>query len=517
MELDLLITNGTIVDGAKDAVAYSADLGVRNGKIVAIGDLKGASAASTIDASGKVVAPGFIDVHIHSEIALLGGPHRYGSVYQGCTTHLLAPDGFGWAALSPDHARQMWSFTEAFIGQSRVELSLDWPTPEDYLSIFKGNTPVNVLPQVPHCAVRLDAMGWSPRPASDEELEKMKTTTRAWMEAGATCLNLGLDYQPSGYADIRELIELSKVAREYNGIYAAHIRYSDYGQAKAWRETMEIGAKADIPVHISHEHVNDVTAHLLDEADQTCDLTFESYMYPAGCTHLAMMIPTWAQAGGPEGIRLKLQFPAIREEIKEHLRRNLQHAIDTGANAVFVNTGSGRYIGLNIQTAAAIEGEEIGDFALRVLEEETPHPLMVYHQGGTPEYFLERAKRTFSHPKMMVASDGVYHGPAGHPRGYGAFARALRIQRETRVVSLETAVYKMTGFPAERFRIKERGRLADGYAADVVIFDAASVADRSTWDDAWQPATGVDRVIVNGQVVVDQGTPTGSLPGQVLR
>jgi N-acyl-D-aspartate/D-glutamate deacylase len=312
------------------------------------------------------------------------------------------------------------------------------------------------------------------------------------------------------------LVELSKVAAEYNGIYAAHIRYSDYGQAKAWRETMEIGEQAGIPVHISHEHVNDVTSRLLDEADARCDLTFESYMYPAGCTHLAMMIPIWAQAGGPEGIFQKLTFPAIREEIRGHLRNALQAGIDRGARAVFANTGSGRYIGLDIATAAALEGEELGDFALRVLEEERPHPLMVYHQGGTPEYFHERMKRTFSHPKMMVASDGVYHGPHGHPRGYGAFARALRLQRESQAVSLETAVYKMTGFPAERFRIKERGRLVDGYAADVVIFDPAEVSDRSTWDDAWQPATGVEKVIVNGQIAVDQGTPTGLLPGQVI-
>jgi N-acyl-D-aspartate/D-glutamate deacylase len=239
-------------------------------------------------------------------------------------------------------------------------------------------------------------------------------------------------------------------------------------------------------------------------------------MYPAGCTHLAMMIPTWAQAGGAEGIFQKLTFPAIREEIKNHLRNALQAGIDRGARAVFASTGSGRYIGLDIQTAAAIEGEELGDFALRVLEEERPHPLMVYRQGGTDEYFQQRTERTFAHPKMMVASDGVYHGQAGHPRGYGTFSRALRIQRETQAVSLETAIYKMTGFPAERFRIKERGRLLDGYAADVAIFDPAEVTDRSTWDDAWQPAAGVEAVIVNGEIVVDRGTPTGLLPGQVI-
>lgn len=516
MEFDVLIVNGTVVDGTADGLARSADVGIAGDRIVAVDRLAGATAATVIDAAGKIVAPGFIDVHVHSEIALLGGSHRYGSVLQGVTTHLLAPDGFGWASLPPDLARQMWEFTLPFTGDAAVDLALDWPTPASFLAVFAGNTPVNVLPQVPHCAVRLEAMGWAPRPASDAELDRMKQTTRAWMEAGATCLCLGLDYQPSSSADTRELIELSNVVREYDGIYAAHVRYTDLGQAAAWRETMEIGRAAAIPVHISHEHVTDVTAKLLDDAAAICDLSFESYLYAAGCTHLALMLPTWAQAGGPAGIAQRLGYAETRREMRDHLRRNLLEGIEWRARVVFVSTGSGRYIGMTIVDAAAYEGEDLGDFAIRVLEEEHPHPLMVYHQPGTPEAHLTRAARTFRHPRMMVASDGMYHGQSGHPRGYGCFARALRLARETGAVSLESAVYKMSGFPAERFRIKGRGRLAAGYGADVVIFAADRVSDRATWEEPRLAPVGIDRVLVNGQTVVQAGVPSGLLPGRVL-
>jgi N-acyl-D-amino-acid deacylase len=516
VEFDILIANGAVIDGSADARAHVADVGITGDRIVAVNRLDGARAGQVIDARGKVVAPGFIDVHVHSEIALLGGPHRYGSVLQGVTTHLLAPDGFGWAPLPVEATRQLWEFTRPFIGDPVVDLSFDWPTPEAYLAIFPGKTPVNVLPQVPHCAVRLEAMGWSPRPASDVELDRMKRTTRAWLNAGATTLCLGLDYQPSAYADTRELIELSKVVREYDGIYAAHIRYTDLGQERAWRETMEIGRQAEIPVHVSHEHVTDLTERLLDEAAAVCDLTFESYLYPAGCTHLALMLPTWAQAGGPPGIAQRLAYPATRREMRDHLRQNLLDGIERGARAVFVATGSGRYVGMSVADAAASEGEDIGDFAVGVLDEERPHPLLVYHLPGTADDHRRMAERTFRHPRMLVASDGIYHGQSGHPRGYGCFVRALRLARETGAVSLETAIYKMSGFPAERFRIKGRGRLAAGCAADVVVFDPDLVADRATWDEPRLEPVGVERVLVNGQTVVLNGTPTGALPGRVL-
>lgn len=517
MEFDVLIRHGRVVDGS-GAPPAAADVGIKEDRIAAVGGLDGATAATVIDAAGQVVAPGFIDVHVHSEAALADpdNPYRYGSVLQGVTTHLTAPDGFGWAPLAPDKARELWQFTQFAYGPE--DCPLDCSSPAAYLAGFAGKTPVNLVPQVPHCAVRLEAMGWAARTATDDELERMRQTTRQWMEAGATCLCLGLDYQPSGFADTRELIELSKVAREYGGIYAAHVRYNEVGLPVAWRETIEIGRRADIPVHISHEFVTDETAPLLDEAARKCDLTFESYLYPAGCTHLALLLPIWAQAGGLDGIRERQRAPETRRQLRDYLQAELEAQSERHARPVFVDDQTGRYIGMSVAEAAEAERESLGDFAIRVLEEEFPYALMVYHHAGTPQEHREKARRTIRHPKMMVASDGMYHGVSAHPRGFGCFAQALRLGvRELEAVSLEEAIYKMSGFPAERFRIKDRGLLRPGYGADVVIFDPETVADRATWDEPRLEPVGIARVLVNGQTVVENGRPTGARPGKVLR
>jgi N-acyl-D-amino-acid deacylase len=516
VDFDILIKHGTVIDGSGTA-GRRADVGIRGDRIEVVDPLPDATAGETIDASGKVVAPGFIDVHVHSEVALAdrSNPYRYGSVLQGVTTQLAAPDGFGWAPLSPERARELWQFT--LFSHGEADLALDWPTADDFLAIFAGNTPANVLPQVPHCAVRLGVMGWAARPATDDEIERMKPAVREWMEAGATCLCLGLDYQPSAFADTRELVELSKVAREYDGIYAAHVRYTDSGQERAWRETFEIAEQAEIPVHISHEHVNDTTEPLLAEAARRCDLTFESYLYPAGCTHLALLLPTWAAAGGPSAIKKRLKDPETRRALRDHLQHQLT-VVRGNARVVFVGNQTGRYIGREITEVAAAEGMEPGDFAIRTLEVEHPYALMVYHHGTTPEFQADSIRRTARHPKMMVASDGMYHGQSAHPRGYGCFARVLRLcVREMGAIPLEEAIYKMSGFPAERFRISERGFVRPGFGADVVIFDPATVADRATWEEPRLEPVGIDRVIVNGQTVVLNGKPTGALPGRVIR
>lgn len=516
MEFDVIIRNGTVVDGTGEP-GRREDIGLLGDRIAVIGNLDGAIAEREIDATNRIVAPGFIDVHVHSEVALADprNERRYGSVLQGVTTHLTAPDGFGWAPLKHDDATQLWQSTLFSHGES--DLSLDWPTVEEYLAIFEGNTPVNVVPQVPHCAVRFGAMGWDARPASDDELEHMRASTREWLEAGAVALCLGLDYQPSAFADTRELVELSKVAREYDAIYAAHVRYNDIGRPAAWRETMEISEQAGIPVHISHEHVTSETVPLLQEAAERSDLSFESYLYHASNTHLALTLPIWAQEGGPDGIRERLRDPAARERIGEHLRQRLDPAMG-GTRAVFIHTQTGRYIGQSIAEAADDAGMPVHEFAMTILEEEHPYALMVYHRDTPHAEVAESIAATIQHPAMMVASDGIYNGISAHPRGYGTFARVLRLcVREMGAVPIEDAVRKMSGFPAERFRIKDRGFLRQGYGADVVVFDPETVSDRATFEEPRLEAVGVDHVLVNGRSVVESGLPTTNLPGQVLR
>ena len=261
MAFDTVIRNGTIVDGSGTTPRYVADIAIDDGRIVAIGESWAtANGAVEIDATGLTVSPGFIDVHIHSEVALVSPatPNRYGSVRQGVTTQLLAPDGFGWQHLDGELFRQMWDYTRFATGDA--DLGGPWPRATDYLDIFPGNTPVNVVPEVPHLPIRLAAMGWDDRPATDAELDVMRELTQEWLDAGAVAFNTGLDYQPTAFADTRELIELSKVTADAGAIYAAHIRYNIIGREAAWRETFEISREAGIPVHISHETVDDITA-----------------------------------------------------------------------------------------------------------------------------------------------------------------------------------------------------------------------------------------------------------------
>ncbi len=515
MHADIIIRHGTVVDGS-GASRRQADIAITGDRIEAVGKLDAATAAREIDATGKVVSPGFIDVHVHSETALADPTDRlrYGSVFQGVTTHLTAPDGFGWGPLDPAGGRQLWESMNFAYGLD--EPSFTWSTPAEYLATFSGNTPVNIVPQVPHCAVRYKAMGWAARPAADDELAKMKTFAREWLEAGAVALCLGLDYQPSAFADTRELVELSRLAADHGAIYAAHIRYNELGRVAAWRETMEIGERAGIPVHISHENITPGTDALIQEAEARCDLSFESYLYPAGCTHLALMLPIWAQAGGPAGIRERLADPVDRAHIRDHLAARLSPAAGKD-RPVFVDTQSGRFIGESIHDAATGARMEVADFAMLILEEEHPYALMVYHRGTSADEQEQSMLATIRHPAMMVASDGIYHGISAHPRGFGTFARVLRLcVRELGAVTLEEAIRKMSGYPAERFGISDRGLLKEGYGADVVVFDPQGIADRATWEEPRLEPEGIDCVLVNGIAVVEGGQPTGVLPGRVL-
>jgi N-acyl-D-amino-acid deacylase len=516
VEFDLIIRNGTVVDGS-GASRKRADVGIAGDRIVAIDDLSAATSEETIDATDRIVSPGFIDVHIHSEVNLLdaANPLRYGALLQGVTTHLAGPDGFGWARLEPDLARELYE-AEIF-AYGPVSLDFNWPTANDYLDLFPGNSPANVMPQIPHCAIRLEVMGWEHRHATDDEIERMKIGVRDWLDAGASCLCLGLDYAPSASSNTRELVELSKLVAEYGGIYAAHQRYNDLGEPAAWQETIDIGRQAGIPVHVSHASIGDFSRAFLENLRDTDDVTFESYLYPAGCTDLTLMLPIWASAGGPPAILERIRQPELRVKMVEHLQTKLK-TNKGSARIVFADNPGKRYIGEEIGDVADRLGLEPGEFAMRIIEEETPYCTMVYMRGWDDATTEKMIRETVQHPLMMVASDGIYHGASSHPRGAGCFARVLRVAvREVGVVTLEEAVRKMSGFPAERFRIGDRGLLRPGYGADIVIFDEHTVGDRSTWTEPFLEPVGIDRVIVNGRTVVLDGTPTGETPGQVVR
>ncbi len=512
MTFDIIITGGSIVDGTGKRDPFVADVGIQSDRITGIGNLENAETNCRISANGLVVCPGFVDVHVHSEISLLGGRDQHAAVMQGVTTHLAAPDGFGWAPLSPKLAQELWHYTQFAYGDD--EVPLNWQTPDEYLNMFNDRIPANLYPQVPHCAVRLGAMGWDARPATSDELKTMERSTRAWLEAGACCLCLGLDYQPSANADLDELVYLSKVAARYDAIYAAHVRYQLIGRKAAWQETVEIAKQADIPVHISHERVDDEVGAILDQVDrEDIDLTFESYLYPAGMTHLAMLLPMEYQTGTPEEMLENLEDPAVQAKSLPYLREKLGDA-----NQIIGYNRSGRYIGMLLFQAAQAEGKSNEEFAYDFIRDEAAIETSIMPWSSPAEENERILNRTASHPRMMIASDGVYNIPHPHPRSYGCFVQYLgKYVREKKIVSLKEAVYKMSGFPAERFRIHDRGKIAQGLAADIVIFDPETVADQSTWFEPVQPPIGVNWVFVNGIPVIEDGDVTDRLPGKVLR
>ena len=512
VKFDIIIAGGNIVDGTGKRDPFVADVGIQSDRITEIGNLVNADTLCRISADGFVVCPGFVDVHVHSEISLLGGRDQHAAVLQGVTTHLAAPDGFGWAPLPLKLAQELWHYTQFAYGDE--EVPLNWQTPDEYLNMFNGRIPANLYPQVPHCAIRLGAMGWDARPATSDELKTMEHSTRDWLEAGACCLCLGLDYQPSANADLNELVYLSKVAASYDAIYAAHVRYQLIGRKAAWQETVEIAKQADIPVHISHERVDDEVAAILEQVDsEDIDLTFESYLYPAGMTHLAMLLPMEYQTGAPDEMLENLEHPDVQAKSLPYLREKLGEA-----NQIIGYNKSGRYIGMLLFQAAAAEGKAIEKFAYDFIRDEAAIETSIMPWSSPAEENERILNRTASHPRMMIASDGVYNIPHPHPRSYGCFVQYLgKYVREKKIVSLKEAVYKMSGFPAERFRIRDRGKIAQGLVADIVIFDPETVADQSTWFEPVQPPIGVNWVFVNGVPVIEDGKVTGKLPGKVLR
>jgi N-acyl-D-amino-acid deacylase len=492
---------------------------VQGDQIAAVGDLAGAQATVVVDARDRVVCPGFIDVHVHSEIALLGlgdpktrEQDQLAGVRQGVTTNLLSPDGFGWAGLSRAAGREMWRYTQFAYGEADPDL--DGLTVPEYLALFEGRTPANVYPQVPHGAIRLQAMGWAGRAASEDELSEMLCSVHEWMDAGAGSLCLGLDYQPGANANLDELVTLAAAAAERGGIYAAHTRNQALGRAGAWRETMQVARRARIPVHISHERVDRESDPILQEVDRAgLDLTFESYLYPAGMTHLALYLPLEVQAGSLDAMLARMQDPQVRQAALPHLRAKLGAVGDQ----IVGYTKSGRYVGMTLAQAAESAGERWDEFVYDLILAEEGLECFVMPWAITGQERTETLHRTALCPRALIASDGIYGIPHPHPRGHGCFVHVLRrYVRELGLLTLQQAIYKMSGMPAQRFGLADRGQVAVGQAADLVVFDPATVGDRSTWQQPRLSPVGIDGVMVNGHWVIKNGAPTGIRPGRIL-
>ncbi|MFQ6100267.1 MAG: amidohydrolase family protein [Anaerolineae bacterium] len=526
--LDILIKNGTVVDGTGKP-AFKADVGIAAGRIAVVAETVEQEAKRTIEAQGLTLAPGFVDAHTHSDLTLLVNPRAESKIRQGVTTEVIGNCGGSPAPLLGA------AVEEARAEAKSLGLNVAWASTAEYLErLRKPGIAVNVVPLVGHNTVRGAVLGFDDVQPTPEQQAEMEWLVAEAMEQGARGLSSGLFYPPGFYARTEEVIGLARVAARYGGIYATHVRSETNRLFEAVTEAIEIGKQAEIRVQISHVKLEgyrnwegaDRLLALLEAAGSLgvrvgCD----QYPYTAGVSWLAYILPYWAQAGGARAVGERLSDPEVRARLRKDWEENRAEWEDRGGmrdwtDILITDCGPRPDVqGKNIAEIAADEGKD---------PLETAFDLIVVSEGQVEcvcfGQLEDNVRVLMRHPLVVVGSDGDALAPYGvlargkpHPRYYGTFPRVLGwYVREEKVLSLEEAVKKMTSVTAERFGLSDRGAVREGAWADLVLFDAQTVADRATYTDPHQYPEGIPYVVVNGVVVIDQYEHTGALPGQVL-
>jgi N-acyl-D-amino-acid deacylase len=516
--LDVLIVDGLVIDGTGNPGFYAA-VGI-DGERVAIlrGALDGVEARRVIQAKGRVVCPGFIDMHAHSGLVLLAEPRHEPKVRQGVTTELIGVDGNSYAPFRSHEDFQR--FVEMNSGLDGCPpLPGRWSTVDQYLSMFTGRVAVNVAYLIGNSPLRIDAVGWDRRPATAQEIANQRALLREGMEEGAFGVSTGLDYPPGSYADTAELTQLSEEAQRLGGIYHTHVRYSLGDRfLDPFREALDIGRGSGIPVHITHFYQRTTSPGgagrmlgLVEDArDEGLDVTFDSYPYPLSSTRLTIMVPQWAHDGGLE--RLKTVLRTERERLRKEMQPRAGSWQDMWLTN-FKHHHHHRFEGRSIAEVAEMMGMDPVDALCDLLLAEDLQVSYVSAGGNSATL-----PKFIGHPLSMVGSDALLIGDYPSPRTYGTFPLILaEYVREERVVALPDAIRKMTSFPAQRLGLPDRGLLRDGFKADVVVFDPHRVKAPATRSQPKQFPIGIDYVLVNGTVVVDGGQHTGGLAGRALR
>jgi N-acyl-D-amino-acid deacylase len=499
---DLIIKNGRVIDGTGNPWMY-ADVAIQNGRIVQIGTLSATDAKRTIDATGLVVAPGFIDVHAHVEGSLEAQPGAPNFIYDGVTTVITGNCGGSSANL------------RSYFDTLRLR-----------------GTSINVASLIGHNSIRLQVMNMAFRDPTAREQAAMDSLVLRAMQDGAVGLSTGLIYTPGTYAHTPEVVNLARVVARYGGVYASHIRNEGQNVKQAIEEAIQVGREAKIPVEISHFKVaskplwgkSTETVELVESARREgLDVTVDQYPYTASSTSLESVLPSWVLADGDSAVLLRFRDPVTRAKIrmemltglKKNLRKNYAYAVvasykpDTTFNGLAISQ-------INQKLGRPNTPDSEADLIMDLMERASLKRIqMVYHTMSETD-----VETILRYPNTMIASDaGVATFGSGmpHPRAYGTNARVLgRYVRERHVIPLEEAIRRMTSLPAQRFRLTDRGLIRVGYAADIVVFDEKTIADRATYEQPHAYTTGISWVIVNGTPVVDNTQHTGQRPGQLL-
>lgn len=517
---DVIIRQADVIDGTR-APRFRADVGIRGDRIAEVGDLSQATATRMLDAAGLVVAPGFIDVHNHSDGWLLRKPHLTAKTMQGFTTEVLMADGISYAPVKP-HNVDDWIFYLRSLNGLRLDEYLGWETLGDYLDLLDRHSAQNAAVHVPYANVRVNACGWGRQRVDDFQMREIQRSIRQGMDEGAVGLSTGLDYISECWATTDELVEACTAMASYKGLYVTHIRYKK-GNMPALREAVEIGRRAGVPVHISHLKGNTEAESqaILEYIDKTArhevDLSFDVYPYQPGSTMLNFLLPNEVWEDGPLGVLPKLREPEVRAKFAAGLEA-YKLDLDALVIAWTLSRDNAVHQGKLLSDYVLESGLPAAEALCNLLIEERLAVLLVFIEGEDPQ-----VKPFLKHDLYMMGSDGIYFEDGQvHPRVYGSAPRLLGpCVRDWKLFSLEEAVYKLSYFAAKRFGFKDRGEIRAGAFADLVVFDPATVCDRATFEDPHQFPTGMSHVLVNGVPVILDGQPVElekkHHPGRALR
>jgi N-acyl-D-amino-acid deacylase len=525
---DLILRGGTIIDGT-GRPARGGDVVVRAGRVAQLLPPGGSpeETGTVVDVSGLVVAPGFIDMHAHSDLAVIEDPGHEAKVLQGVTTEVVGQDGLSYAPATPEVLDQLRVQLSGWNGNA--SLDMDWTTVSGYLDRVDAGAAVNVAYLVPHGTVRLVVMGNAARLATPGELAAMRQLVAEGLRDGAVGLSTGLTYTPGSYADDAELVALCEVVAERGGYYCPHHRNYGSTVVESYGECLSVAERARVPLHLAHCHVNfprnrdrarEVLAAVEGARRRGLDVTLDSYPYLAGATYLHALLPGWAHEGGPGDLLDRLVEPKVRQRIVHEMEvvgSDGHHGIPMDWSTIVISgvadTTLERHVGRSVAQSAAVEGLRAAQFFLDLLVADRLGSSCIVEVGNE-----ENVRAILRDPEHTVGSDGILVGSRPHPRGWGSFARVLaHYVRDEGVLSLEEAVRHMTSTAARRIGLSDRGVVTEGAVADLVCFDAGTVQDNATYDDPRRAASGVVHVLVGGEPTVRDGVRTQALPGRSVR